>query len=60
MVGCLDGGVDIETIAEQTPDRIIKVPVDILTGPTNEQTEEMARKLGFVGDKAVEVCFEEV
>jgi succinyl-CoA synthetase beta subunit len=27
-----DGGVDIEEVAEKTPDRILKMPVDIHTG----------------------------
>jgi hypothetical protein len=27
-----DGGVDIEEVAEKTPDRILKVPIDIHTG----------------------------
>ena len=27
-----DGGVDIEEVAEKTPDRILKMPVDIHSG----------------------------
>ncbi len=27
-----DGGVDIEEVAEKTPDRILKMPIDIHTG----------------------------
>lgn len=41
------GGMDIEAVAEQHPDAIFKIPIDINKGPTNEQTEELAKKLGF-------------
>ncbi len=27
-----DGGVDIEEVAEKTPERILKMPIDIHTG----------------------------
>lgn len=55
IVGSPDGGVDIETVAAKTPDRIFKEEVDILTGPTKEQTERMAKNLGFTGSLAAQV-----
>ncbi len=30
-----DGGVDIEEVAEKTPERILKMPIDIHTGRSN-------------------------
>ena len=32
IVASPDGGVDIEEVAEKTPERIMKLPVDIKTG----------------------------
>jgi succinyl-CoA synthetase beta subunit len=32
LVGSQQGGVDIEAVAKETPDAIIKYPVDIMTG----------------------------
>jgi succinyl-CoA synthetase beta subunit len=47
LVASPDGGMDIETVAEKTPDRIFKEAVDIKTGLKPGQTEALARKLGF-------------
>ncbi|XP_065830020.1 succinate--CoA ligase [GDP-forming] subunit beta, mitochondrial-like [Oscarella lobularis] len=41
------GGVDIEQVAEETPDKIYKVPVDIKKGLRLDQAEDLAVKLGF-------------
>ena len=35
IVASPDGGVDIEEVAEKTPERIMKLPVDIKTGYFN-------------------------
>ena len=43
------GGMDIEAVAEETPDKIIRVPVDINKGISKAQCEAIADKLGFVG-----------
>ena len=37
IVASPDGGVDIEEVAEKTPERIMKMPVDILAGITGER-----------------------
>ena len=44
-----DGGVDIEEVAEKTPDRILKIPVDIKTGCTDAIAEKCADFLEFKG-----------
>jgi succinyl-CoA synthetase beta subunit len=47
MVGSPEGGVDIETVAERTPEKIFKIKVDITKGPTDQQTMQMAANLKF-------------
>lgn len=44
-----DGGVDIEEVAEKTPDRIKKFPVDIKAGLSDATANEIAAFLGFSG-----------
>ena len=48
MVASPDGGVDIEAVAEKTPERIFKEPVDIKSGLKPGQTLSLAKKLGLV------------
>jgi len=50
IVASPDGGVDIEEVAEKTPERILKLPVDIHTGVTDAMAGEVAAFLGFQGD----------
>jgi succinyl-CoA synthetase beta subunit len=50
IVASPDGGVDIEEVAEKTPERILKLPVDINTGVTDEMATRVATFLGFKGD----------
>ena len=51
--------MDIEEVAEKTPDRIKKVPVDIHTGVTDAMALELAEFLGFKGD-LVPQCAEQI
>jgi succinyl-CoA synthetase beta subunit len=44
-----EGGVEIETVAEQTPEKILKVEIDPLVGPQPYQGRELAFKLGLEG-----------
>lgn len=46
-----EGGVEIETVAEETPEKIIKATIDPLTGPQPYQGRELAFKLGLQGDQ---------
>jgi len=50
MVASLQGGMDIEEVAERDPTAILKVGIDITTGIQPEQTRDMAIALGFEGD----------
>lgn len=52
MVASPEGGVDIEAVAAKTPELIFKQPIDIKEGVRPEQTLELAKKLGFAGEKA--------
>lgn len=52
MIGCSEGGTSIEDLAEKFPDKIIKIPVDIRKGITDEQALQMAKGLAVTGDLA--------
>jgi succinyl-CoA synthetase beta subunit len=56
IVASTEGGMDIEEVAETNPDAIIKVPVDIHLGLTDEQAIEIAEKLGFKGAEVEKAC----
>merc|ERR1711971_1085902 len=59
IIASPDGGVDIEEVAEKTPDRIKKMPVDIHTGVTDAMATEVAEFLGFKGELKSQ-CSEQV
>lgn len=44
-----EGGVEIETVAEETPEKILKATVDPLVGAQPYQAREMAFQLGLQG-----------
>jgi succinyl-CoA synthetase beta subunit len=44
-----EGGVEIETVAEETPEKILKAEIDPLTGAQPHQGRELAFKLGLEG-----------
>ncbi|MCK0536147.1 ADP-forming succinate--CoA ligase subunit beta [Alcanivorax quisquiliarum] len=46
-----EGGMDIETVAEETPDKILKATIDPLVGAQPFQGRELAFKLGLKGDQ---------
>ncbi|EGC31536.1 succinate-CoA ligase (GDP-forming) [Dictyostelium purpureum] len=51
MIASPKGGVDIESVAEETPELIFKEPIDIIGGIKSEQSKRLAEKLGFTGEK---------
>lgn len=59
IVASPDGGVDIEEVAEKTPERILKIPVDIGVGCTDKIAKDVSDFLGFKGELA-EQCAEQV
>lgn len=46
-----EGGVEIEKVAEETPEKILKVTIDPIVGPLPYQGRELAFKLGLSGDQ---------
>src|SRR4029453_1824373 len=42
-----EGGVEIETVAEKSPEKIIREPIDPLAGLQPFQTRKLAKQLGF-------------
>jgi len=52
MVGSPEGGVDIEEVAEASPEKIFKEPIDIVKGVEEEALDRMASNLGFKGELA--------
>jgi|EP00945_MAST-04E_sp_MAST-4E-sp1_P002073 succinyl-CoA synthetase beta subunit len=47
MVASSEGGMDIEEVAETNPDAIVNEAIDIKLGVQPEQTERLAKALGF-------------
>jgi succinyl-CoA synthetase beta subunit len=47
VVASTEGGVDIETVAEKTPEKIFRQPIHPLTGLQPYQARHLARQLGF-------------
>lgn len=46
-----EGGVEIEKVAEETPEKILKAEIDPLTGASPYQARELAFALGLSGDQ---------
>jgi succinyl-CoA synthetase beta subunit len=51
IIASTEGGVDIETVAEETPEKIISTIIDPLLGIQGYQAREIAFGLGFEGDQ---------
>jgi len=47
LMGSSEGGMDIEEVAAQTPEKIHKAAIDPFTGLTDAQAEDIARKIGI-------------
>jgi len=50
IVASPEGGMDIEEVAEASPEKIMKEKIDIVTGVTEEQASRLATFLEFEGD----------
>jgi len=46
-----EGGVEIEKVAHETPEKILRATIDPLVGPQAYQGRELAFKLGLSGDQ---------
>jgi succinyl-CoA synthetase beta subunit len=47
IIASSEGGVDIETVAAKSPEKIIREPIDPLAGLQPFQTRKVAKQLGF-------------
>jgi succinyl-CoA synthetase beta subunit len=52
FIGSSEGGVNIEEVAENTPEKIIYEPIDPLTGPLDFQSRKISKVLGLDGDQS--------
>mmetsp|Transcript_54370 Transcript_54370/g.100415 ORF Transcript_54370/g.100415 Transcript_54370/m.100415 type:complete len:419 (+) Transcript_54370:93-1349(+) len=52
MIGSKTGGTSIEDIAAKDPSAIIKMPIDIMDGISQDQAVSMAKEMGFAGEQA--------
>ena len=50
FIASKEGGVDIEAVAEESPDKIINYTIDPLKGLEIESLKEMADRIGFIDD----------
>eukprot|EP00957_Ditylum_brightwellii_P105085 8009379-Ditylum_brightwellii.AAC.1 len=51
IIACSEGGTSIEDLAESHPEKIIKVPVDLTKGLSDEQAMQVVEGLTVSGDK---------
>ena len=51
IVASTEGGVEIETVAEKSPEKIMREPIDPLAGLQPFQTRKLAKQLGFKSDQ---------
>jgi succinyl-CoA synthetase beta subunit len=60
IVASNEGGVEIETVAAKSPEKIIREPIDPLAGLQPFQTRKLAKQLGFESSqlKSVSKLFE--
>ena len=49
IIASLDGGVDIERVAEETPEKIIKISIDLGLGLQEYQVRQYIYAMGFEG-----------
>mgnify|MGYP002065928143 FL=1 len=55
VIACAEGGTSIEDLAEKYPEKIKKVPIDIVAGMTNEQASEIVDALEISGNKSAAI-----
>jgi succinyl-CoA synthetase beta subunit len=52
FIGSSEGGVNIEEVAEKTPEKIIYEPIDPLTGPMGFQSRKISKVLGLDSEQS--------
>ncbi|MEI8341511.1 MAG: ADP-forming succinate--CoA ligase subunit beta [Verrucomicrobiota bacterium] len=56
IVASTEGGVEIETVAEKSPEKIIREPIDPALGLQPYQTRKLAKRLGFASGEMRAAC----
>lgn len=56
IIASPEGGVDIEEVAEKTPEKVFKLPVDIMEGVTDELALKVAECLQFKDQQLTEAA----
>ena len=51
FMASMEGGVEIEKVAVETPEKILKIPIDPIMGPHSSQGRKLALDLGLAGDQ---------
>ncbi|HAV12034.1 MAG TPA: succinate--CoA ligase subunit beta, partial [Opitutae bacterium] len=51
IIASTEGGMDIEEVAEKTPEKLIRVPISPTLGLRHHQCRQVAYALGFEGDQ---------
>ncbi len=46
MIASSEGGVDIEEVAKKSPERVFRIPVNILSGPAKNDLNRIAAEIG--------------
>lgn len=54
IVASMEGGVEIETVAAKSPEKIIREQIDPLAGLQSFQTRKLAKQLGFASSQLKE------
>lgn len=54
LMACAEGGMEIEEVAANHPEKIIKEPIDPVAGLQPFQARKVVYALGFVGDQATQ------
>ena len=55
VIACAEGGTSIEDLAEKYPEKIKKVPIDIVAGMTDAQASEIVDALEISGNKSAAI-----
>lgn len=56
LIASTEGGIDIEEVAQQSPEKIIKISVDPATNLQNFHTRQIAYSLGFRAEQAKQIA----
>ncbi|CAA6677085.1 MULTISPECIES: ADP-forming succinate--CoA ligase subunit beta [unclassified Lentimonas] len=51
IIASTEGGMDIEEVADKTPEKLIRVPISPTLGLRHHQARQVAYALGFAGDQ---------